>query len=599
MFVTTLKMEEKIRVAIVQPEKCKPSQCAQECKKYCPVVRMGKLCVVVSKKSKTAEISEVLCNGCNICVKKCPFGAISIINLPSQLTKNLMHRYGANTFILHRLPMPRMNQVLGLIGTNGIGKTTALKIMANKIKPNFGRIDNPPEWNEILTYFRGSELQNYFTKLIENTLRVRIKPQYVDALQRVYKKSQPIKELLDQKNEVDTETFNYIIDQLDLRLLYEDGRDILVLSGGELQRFAIAVICIQKADVYIFDEPSSFLDIKQRMKVASVIRSLASDDRYVICVEHDLALLDYLSDFVCCLYGQPGAYGVVTAPYSVGDGINAFLSGYIPTENMRFRNEELSFKISTIEEEIKYDKANTIFYPEETKERGSFKLKIESGSFKQNEIIVLVGQNGCGKTSFIKNISKSGLCKFISTKPQKIIPKSRGSVREVLNSKLGNSYLHSQFRSDVFGPLKIEELLDLQIDQLSGGELQRVAIVLCLGKSADLYLLDEPSAYLDVEQRIIVSKIIKRFIMHSHKCCFIVEHDFTMATYLADRVIYFDGQPSVSCVAHSPESLQSGMNKFLKQIDITFRRDPENWRLRVNKKDSVKDKEQKQTGNYF
>lgn len=95
----------------------------------------------------------------------------------------------------------------------------------------------------------------------------------------------------------------------------------------------------------MFDEPSSYLDVKQRLKAARMIRSLLQHDNYVIAVEHDLSILDYLSDFICVLYGQPGAYGVVTMPYSVREGINIFLAGFIPTENMRFRDEELTFKV--------------------------------------------------------------------------------------------------------------------------------------------------------------------------------------------------------------------------------------------------------------
>ena len=99
----------------------------------------------------------------------------------------MTHRYGANSFKLHRLPMPRPGQVLGLVGTNGIGKSTALKILSGKLKPNLGRYDDPPDWEEILKYFRGSELQNYFTKVLEDDLKALIKPQYVDQIPRAVK----------------------------------------------------------------------------------------------------------------------------------------------------------------------------------------------------------------------------------------------------------------------------------------------------------------------------------------------------------------------------------------------------------------------------
>ena len=156
-------MSDKLtRIALIKEDKCKPKKCRQECKRSCPVVRLGKECIEVSPNSKLAFISEELCIGCGICVKKCPFEAINIIYLPKSLDSCQTHRYGPNSFKLHRLPMPRPGQVLGLVGTNGIGKSTALKILAGKQKPNLGRFDSPPDWAEILVNFRGSELQVYF-----------------------------------------------------------------------------------------------------------------------------------------------------------------------------------------------------------------------------------------------------------------------------------------------------------------------------------------------------------------------------------------------------------------------------------------------------
>ena len=134
------------RIAIISAERCKPKKCGQECKKSCPVVKLGKLCIEVGPKSKIAYLSEPLCIGCGICVKKCPFEAINIINLPKDLERNTTHRYGPNSFKLHRLPMPRPGQVLGLVGTNGIGS-----VLAGKMKPNLGRYDSPPDWEEIST----------------------------------------------------------------------------------------------------------------------------------------------------------------------------------------------------------------------------------------------------------------------------------------------------------------------------------------------------------------------------------------------------------------------------------------------------------------
>ncbi|XP_055895385.1 ATP-binding cassette sub-family E member 1-like [Biomphalaria glabrata] len=589
------------RIAIVDKDKCKPKKCRQECRNFCPVVRIGKHCIEVTPDNKIASISETLCIGCGICPKKCPLEALSVINLPSNLKKDTTHRYSANSFKLHRLPTPRPGVVLGLVGTNGIGKSTALKILSGKLKPNLGRYDDPPDWAEIIDGFRGSELHNFFNKIVEDDLKALIKPQYVDQIPKVVKGT--VRELMDSKNT--SNRLSEICEQLDLVHLLD--KNIEDLSGGELQRFAIAMVCVQTADIYIFDEPSSYLDVKQRLKAAKAIRSLIHPDKYVIVVEHDLSVLDYLSDYICCLYGVPGAYGVVTLPSGVRNGINIFLDGYIPTENLRFRETALTFKVSekaTDEERKRFCRYD---YPAMTKQLGNFQLLVEPGEFTDSEIIVMMGENGTGKTTLIKMLAGilhpdgggevPRLC--VSYKPQKISPKHQGTVRQLLHERIRDAYVHPQFVTDVIRPLQIERLYDQAVLNLSGGELQRVALTLCLGKPADIYLVDEPSAYLDSEQRLHAAKVIKRFILHAKKTAFVVEHDFIMATYLADRVLVLEGTPGVKAKANTPQSLASGINTFLQHLDITFRRDRQNYRPRINKHNSAQDVEQKRNGQYF
>ena len=149
---------DKLRIAIINPDKCKPKKCSLECSKTCPVNKTGKICIEVTKADKICFISETLCIGCGMCIKKCPFQAIQIINLPKGLENQVTHRYGANSFKLHRLPTPRANEVLGLVGSNGTGKSTALRVLSGNMKPNLGRFENPPDWKEILKFFRGNEL---------------------------------------------------------------------------------------------------------------------------------------------------------------------------------------------------------------------------------------------------------------------------------------------------------------------------------------------------------------------------------------------------------------------------------------------------------
>ncbi|GAA99602.1 hypothetical protein E5Q_06303 [Mixia osmundae IAM 14324] len=597
--------DKLIRLALVDSDKCKPKKCRQECKRGCPVVRMGKLCIEVTPDSKTAFLSEELCIGCGICVKKCPFEAIRVINLPTSLAAAVTHRYGANTFKLHRLPTPRPGQVLGLVGTNGIGKSTALKILAGQLKPNLGRFDDPPDWAEILKYFRGSELQNYFTKVLEDNLKALIKPQYVDQIPRALKnKPMKVETMLTSKLELDN--FDAILDALDLHKVLD--REVAQLSGGELQRFIIALTCVQRADVYMFDEPTSYLDIKQRLKASRMIRSLLNPTCYVIVVEHDLAILDYLSDFICCLYGKPGAYGVVTLPQGVREGINIFLDGEIPTENLRFRDEKLTFKITETADDIVIEKTRAYSYPKMTKTLGDFKLSIEPGEFTDSEIIVMLGENGTGKTTFVKllgnNLEADDGVQVPnlnqSTKPQTLSPKNAGTVRHLFLKKIRAASMTQQFISEVMKPMNVDPLMDQELQTLSGGELQRVAIVLCLGQlKADIFLLDEPSAHLDAEQRIIASRVIKRWILASQKTAFVVEHDFMMSTYLADRVIVFDGQPAIKARANTPQTLLSGMNRFLEMLSVTFRRDQNTFRPRINKAGSQLETQQMADGHYF
>lgn len=460
---------------------------------------------------------------------------------------------------------------------------------------------------EILTYFRGSELQNFFTRLLDDKqVKALIKPQYVDAIPKSGDiGTKTVKELLTRMDERDL--YEQIVKEMDLVECLE--RPIEKLSGGELQRFAIGMTCIQKADIYMFDEPTSYLDVKQRLQAASTIRALATDTTYVVVVEHDLSILDYLSDFVCCLYGQPAVYGVVTMPFTVREGINVFLAGFIPTENMRFRDVELTFRVaenfSMREEEVKRNRSQK--YPAMAKTQGTFHLDVEPGDFSDSEILVMLGENGTGKTTFIRMLA--GLEKAdegvdvpqlnVSYKPQKIAPQFKGSVRQLLSLKISQAITNPQFATDVMKPMKIDDIIDHEVKTLSGGELQRVALVLSLGIPADIYLIDEPSAYLDSEQRLVAAKVIKRYILHAKKTAFIVEHDFIMSTYLADRVIVYEGQPAVKAKANAPQGLVSGMNKFLAGLNITFRRDPSNHRPRINKPGSQKDSEQKRGGTYF
>ena len=547
-----------------------------------------------------AVISERLCSGCGICVKKCPFKAISIVNLPDELDRDCSHRFGENAFKLFRLPMPSPGTVLGLLGQNGIGKTTTLKVLSGEIKPNLGNIQNPPEWNEIIEFYRGSTLQDYFKKMSGNNLKIAHKPQYVDKIPKAV--SGKVGDLLEKVNE--RKNLESLVKELELEKILE--RPLDVLSGGELQRTAVAAALSRETDVYMFDEPSSYLDVKQRLQVAKAIRRLKDAGKTIIVAEHDLAIIDYLSDQICVFYGEAGVYGVVSHVHGVRTGINIYLQGYIPDENILFRKEAIVFhekppatSTSGFEPLLKWNRIE--------KTLGNFKLVTAPGDIRRGEIVGILGPNGIGKTTFVKVLAgleeaddKQKLGELtVSYKPQYIAPDYTGTVQELLMSVAKENYTSSWYKTEILQPLRIESLLDRYVMELSGGELQKVAIAACLSRKADLFLLDEPSAYLDVEERLNVAKTIRRITEAHSVTAFVVEHDVVTQDFVADRLMIFTGEPGVSGIANSPTSLRNGMNQFLREMNVTFRRDSTTKRPRVNKADSRMDLFQKDIGEYY
>ncbi|CAB3287055.1 RNase L inhibitor [Methanocaldococcus lauensis] len=584
-----------MRLAIIDYDRCQPKKCSMECIKYCPGVRMGEKTIVIDENTGKPIISEVLCSGCGICVKRCPFKAISIIGLPEELSEDkIVHSYGQNRFKLFGLVVPR-DGVVGIIGQNGIGKSTVLRILAGELIPNLGRDDKEPNYDDVIKYFRGSELQEYFVKLKNKEIKAIHKVQYVDILPKVVKGK--VGELLKKIDE--RGKYNEVVEKLELKNILD--RELHQLSGGELQRVAIAAAYLRKGDIYFFDEPSSWLDIRQRFNAARLIRELNK----VVVVEHDLIVLDYLSDYIHIMYGVPSAYGIVSLPKSVRVGINEYLYGELREENIKFRKEPIIFEKRPV---IDYKNRPVLLtYSPMKKTLGSFKLEVSGGTIYKGEVIGILGPNGIGKTTFIKllagvikpdegEVTKESEIK-VSYKPQYISPDYDGTVEDLLSSIIN---IHtSYYKSEIINPLQLEKLLDRNVKELSGGELQRVAIAACLSREADIYLLDEPSAFLDVEQRLVVSKVIRRMADEKEAGMFIVDHDMLFQDYISDRFIVFSGEPGIYGIGSSPMNKREGANKFLKEMQITFRRDPETGRPRANKEGSQRDILQKEKGEYY
>jgi ATP-binding cassette subfamily E protein 1 len=589
-----------VRIAVLDEDRCKPKRCGRPCYRFCPPVR-NKI-EAIRFENDMPLIVETLCVGCGICVKKCPFDALSIVNLPDELEEECSHRFGPNTFKLFRLPTPSSGVVLGLLGQNGIGKTTALKVLSGEIKLNLGNYKEPPDWPQLIQHFRGSTLQEYFQKLSDDKLKILHKPQYVDKIPRVV--SGKVGDLLEKVDERDK--LGPLSEQLQLKTVWD--RTLEVLSGGELQTVAIAATICREADVYLFDEPSSYLDVKQRLQAARAIRSLRKEGKTVIVAEHDLAILDYLSDQICVFYGTPGVYGIVSHVHGVRVGINIYLQGLIPDENVRFRKDPIIFHVKPPATDLVAGET-LLKWNGMKKSYEEFALSAVPGEAKQGEIIGILGPNGIGKTTFVKllaGIEKAdsgeastqyGLT--VSYKPQYISAEYGGTVEELLRDVAKEDFETSWYQSQILQPLKVQSILDRDVTELSGGELQKVAIAACLSRKAELYLLDEPSAYLDVEERLSMARTIRRVVENRNVTAFVVEHDVVTQDFIADRLMIFTGEPGIYGVANPPTNLRKGMNNFLKEMKITFRRDLVTKRPRVNKEGSKLDRHQKKIGEHY
>ena len=578
------------RIAAVNNQKLKDMERKRHIASMCPVNRGGAECMYVE--GSKLLINEELCIGCGICHNLEP-ETIAIINLPEELQETPVHHYGQNEFRLYNLPIPMFGKVVGIIGRNGIGKSTAIKILAGVLKPNLGEFLAEAGYAQLIDFFKGIEAQGFFKKLRDGKIPVAYKPQQIELIPK--SASGKVKELLsriDEKGELANVSAALGITQI-------LSHDIRSVSGGELQRVAIAATVLRKANLYIFDELTSYLDMKQRLSVSRFIKSLADSETAVMVVEHDLIILDSLSDLIHMMYGKEDAYGVVSMPKSTKAGINEYLSGYLREENVRFRDKKITFEPKQgVEHKEEFV---LISWSGVAKRLDSFSLAAESGQLSKGDVVGVLGENGIGKTTFVKILAgvlerdsgKIDPLVKVSYKPQYLDSDSEELVMAALSqaiSKYSNQLVHS---------LDIKPLYTKKLCELSGGELQRVSIVACLSQDAQLYLLDEPSAYLDVEQRLMVSKVLRDFMQLKGATALVVDHDLLFIDYVSDRIAVFEGAPALHGSVHGPFSMEGGMTRFLKALSITFRRDEVSHRPRANKEGSVKDREQREKGRYY
>lgn len=582
-----------LKVAVVDREACRFDKCNHECQRFCPPQISGQK-VVEFGEDGYPIISEALCIGCGICEKKCPYEAIRIVNLPSEYGKERVHQYGPNSFRLYRLPTVRKGSVVGLVGMNGIGKSTALKILSGSLIPNLGNYESGATKDEVIRAFKGTSFADYFRELYYEGIKVSIKPQPIYSIPATFHGT--VKELIES---ISGGVADDVEEELHVKPLFEMRVD--ELSGGELQKVAVAAAASKAADYYFFDEPSSYLDVYARLSAARVIRRLA-ERAGVLVVEHDLTVLDYVSDYIHIIYGEPAVYGIVSRLMGVGDGINSLIEGEIRQENVRIRQYPIRFREP---ERVQKEESRVLLsIPSFTKSYTRFRLEATGGEIMEGELVGGLGPNGIGKTTFLKVIAgvekddegKVTLPVKVSYKPQYLQATPGVTVEQALSSLDWNSNENYMM---LIAPLRIDKLLNKDLGSLSGGELQKVAVAATLLRDAVIYVFDEPSAFLDVEERLALSRIIGNYVKRTGRAGIIIDHDLMLVDLLTDRIMIFMGEPNSYGRAIGPLSKRDAMNEFLKSVGVTYRRDEQTKRPRVNKPGSRLDREQKAAGEYY
>ena len=470
-----------MRVAVLHEDRCQPKKCQNECYNFCPPVRNG-IEVITWRKDNKPIVSEPLCIGCGICVHKCPHDALTIVNLPDEQEKDTIHRYGMNEFRLFGLPAPEEGNVIGILGANGTGKTTAISLLAGEIVPNLGEWEEDGSWENVIDYYAGTDIQKHFVGLSDDKIKVALKPQYVDRIPKMFDGT--LRELLE--NVASTEKVNEFAEKINITSL---DKKVSKISGGELQKGAIAATLLKEADLYFFDEPSSYLDIEQRILMAKMISELG-ETKSVIVIEHDLAILDFVTNNIHIMYGSPNAYGIVSQKLAVRNAINTYLDGYIQESNVRIRDNAIKFLKHP--PRTGWDGMGLVEWPKLSKKLGDFSLTAEAGEILSGQVLGVVGGNATGKTTFVKMLAgalepdegeiESEIT--VSYKPQYIEVQEDVIVGDLLQSVEG--FDEHILNTELNGPLNLEPLMDRKLETLSGGELQRVAVAECLLREADL-----------------------------------------------------------------------------------------------------------------
>lgn len=545
-------MPQGKRLAAVNQDLCKPDQCQLECIEVCPVNKLNQECIVLSDDRKLALISAPLCTGCGLCIKKCPFHAIDIVNLVAPVEDLLVYSYGENSFKLYGLALPQKG-VYGMLGDNGCGKSTNIKLLNRTLD-----VQRMPvkEW------------QHFFTEK---------KPLVVKPQELVSANLGNVGKLLEK---IGGPRLEELKAALDLDALW--SRDLDQLSGGELQRVMVAAALCKDTGAYLLDEPFAFLDYAYRIRLVEYLRE-HFQDQHVLLVDHDLSLLSYACNQTYILYGEPGVYGIVSQPYSTDRAIHMFLEGFLEGENVRFRNEPVKFKTGSQEKHVE----KNVVLPSAHITRGTFTVENPSDvALHAGEIVALVGRNGTGKSTLATHFAeKLGG----SLKPQ-LLERSDDLVLGVLKT---DSPFQQRFIQDM--GLKKQEFFSF--NQLSGGELQKVRVFEALAQEAPLYVVDEPTNMMDVKGRVTLSRLLRDKAKEGASIL-LIDHDLEFVLNTAHRLMIIDGEPAKHGTVAGVYPKTEGIAKLLKEFNLTYRRDAKTDRLKLNKAGSVKDRQLKKSGKF-
>lgn len=413
-----------------------------------------------------------------------------------------------NGFQLYSLPEIPEAGAHGIAGSDSLGKTTSLLLLAGKIDPSKG-------WYAAVTRYGGTRLGEHLKRLEADNTRVSLKPQDIARLRHM-------PDL--HKNIEDLEIRGEIASDLGITDVPKIG-ELEKLDAAELQLVAIAAALSSRADIYLLDEPTNFLDIRQKMRVAALIRKVAAT-KPIIIADHDIAFLDFTCDTIQILYGEAEKWSALTETYPAARALGYIVGGYIPEKKFTLASPTRPAKRMPAGEILMKINGMRI-------KRPGFELRMPAGEIRKGGHIAVIGEKGLGRSSLLGAIAgeikpASGEIKgtpAISLKPQHL------SVRNVKNLMKG-------VPTELIKSIGLERLMGRGPYTPSEGERQKLAVMMCLAKEADLYIFDEPSQGLDILSRLAAARLIAE-----KPAALVTDHDIFFLASITEDAWLLSGKP--------------------------------------------------------